>query len=52
MLLLLAHAAAKGPDEEAQEAPIKLVCRSLQVLCLELRSTRCADVLESNNQLW
>ena len=39
-------AAAKAADEEDQEAPVKLVCRSLQVLRLELRATRCATSLK------
>ena len=39
-------AAAKAADEEEQDSPVKLVCRSLQVLRLELRATRCATSLK------
>ena len=34
---------AKAADEEQQEAPVKLVCRSPQVLRLELKAKRCAN---------
>ena len=39
-------AAAKAADEEDQDSPVKLVCRSLQVLRQELRATRCATSLK------
>ena len=37
---------AHAEDEEEAEAPVKLICRSLQVLRLELKATRCATSLK------